>query len=395
MVKGKGKHLEHKKVKSSIIEFILGNEKEVPEPTVRDYLKKRHDVIDQSTINKHLHDLQKLDCIELIPPVKNGLRNKWNITNLKNLRNIRHGFPELHLNNYEKAINIVLRELEYFDNSPDWLTYYLKLYLSASFFNTCIETGKRPLETAVVKVYRNSIDTHRQRRIDDLLKKCYISCVKQYPNFKAPEEEFTNVMYTLRFEPLLSSLPTILELFEEHLPGLPKEIPLQIFQTQLSGIEGIPEKIPKEIEDKDLVRYVLNTLHLIKKQWQDFESIKDDLLFEHFLNHDILIGADSDDQLYFVKKTKENHALPRGSTEPGQMILKEAEFADLKLTSEIIFKYKQPSRFGFNTVDEIYQAMLDYYSPLQIDYNCNTLITSLELTDDIQNVLKILRLHQR
>ncbi|WP_048050984.1 hypothetical protein [Methanosarcina soligelidi] len=366
MVKGKGKHLEHKKVKSSIIEFILENEEEVPEPTIRNYLKKRHDVIDQSTINKHLHDLQKLDCIELIPPAKNGLRNKWNVTKLKNLRNIRHEFPELHLNNYEKAINIVLRELEYFDNSPDWLTYYLKLYLSASFFNTCIETGKRPLETAVVKVYRNSIDALRQRRIDDLLKKCYISCVKHYPDFKAPEEEFTNVMHTLRFEPLLSSHSIILELFKEHLPGLPEEIPLQIFQTQLSGIEGIPEKIPEEIDNKDLIRYVLNTLHLIKKQWQDFEFINDDLLFEHFLNHDILIGEESDDQLYFVKKTKENHALPRGSTEPWQMILKEAELADLKLASEMIFKYKQPSRFSFNTIDEIYQAVLDSYSPWQI-----------------------------
>jgi hypothetical protein len=48
------------------------------------------------------------------------------------------------------------------------------------------------------------------------------------------------------------------------------------------------------------------------------------------------------------------------------MILKEAELADLKLASEMIFKYKQPLRFGFNTVDEIYQAVLNYYSPWQI-----------------------------
>ena len=364
--KRKGEHLKHREVKSSIIECILERNEEVPEPDIRNYLMKKHNVEDQSTINKHLHDLQKLDCIELIPPVKNGLRNKWNITTIKNLRNIRHGFPELRLNNYEKAINIILRELEYFDNSPDWLIYHVKLYLSASFFNTCLETGKRPLETAVVKLYRNSIDAPRQQRIDDLLKKCYISCVKHYPDFKAPEEEFTGVMYTLRFYPVLSSLPLILELFKEHVPGLPEEIPLQIFQTQLSATEEIPEKIPAEIDDKDLVKYVLNTLHLINNQWKDFESTNDDLLFEHFLNHDMLIGADSDDQLYFVKKTKENHTLPRGSTEPGQIILKEAELADLKLASEMIFKYKQPSRFSFNTVDEIYQAVLEFYSRWQL-----------------------------
>lgn len=285
---------------------------------------------------------------------------------IENLRNIRHEFPEIRLNTYEKTINIVLRELEYFDNNPDWLIYYIKLYLSASFFNTCIETGKRPLDSAIVKVFRNSIDAHRQKRIDNLLRKCYIACVKLYPDFKASEEKFTNIMYTLRFEPILSSPAIILDLFKEHLPGLPEEIPMQIIQTRLSETEEVLEKMPEKKDDENLVRYLLNTLRLIKKQWEDFESTRDDLLFEHFLNHDMLIGADSDDQLYFVKKTKENHALPRGSTETGQIVLKEAELADLRLASEMIFKYKQPARFSLNTVDEIYQAIFDYYSRWQI-----------------------------
>lgn len=365
MVKGKGKHLEHKKIKSSIIEFIIKNKEEVPEPDIRAYLKKEHDVIDQSTINKHLHELERKGCVEIVSPVKKGLRNIWNITKLKNLRNIRHEFPELRLNSYEKAICIVLQELQYFENSPDWLIYYIKLYMSASFFNTCIETGSRALDERIYKIYINNKDSLRQQRIEKLLETCYSACVKYHSDFKASEKEFTNVMHVFSLEGVSCS-DLLFSLFKEHLQGLPEEIPMQIFKTQLSGIEGIPEKIPEEIDSKDLTKYILNTLRLIKEQGRDFKDAKDDLILEHFLDHDIYIGANSDDQLYFVKKTKENHTLPRGSTEPWQMILKEAELADLKLASEMIFRYKQPSRFSLNNVDEIYQAVLDYYSRWQL-----------------------------
>jgi hypothetical protein len=69
-----------------------------------------------------------------------------------------------------------------------------------------------------------------------------------------------------------------------------------------------------------------------------------------------------------VKKTKENHTLPRGSTVPWQIILREAELADLKLASEMIFKYKQPAQFsdGCNNPEEVYQKVLKYYSNFQL-----------------------------
>ncbi len=365
MVRGKGKHLEHKKIKSCIIEYILEKSEEVPEPDIREYLKKKHEVQDQSTINKHLHDLESIGCIEKIPPIKMGLRNKWNVTKLKNLRNIRHEFSELSLHKYEKAVNIVLLELGYFDTSPDWVIYYLKFYMSASFFNTCIETGSQAVDERILKIYRDSKDSLRQQRIKNLLELCYSACVRHCSDFKASEEEFTSVMYAFSL-PGISRSDLLFSLFKDYLHGLPKEIPQQIFKTQLSGIEGIPDKIPEEIDDKDLIKYVLNTLHLLEKQGRDFEDTKDDLLLEHFLHHDMLIGADSPEEIYFVNKTKENHSLPRGSTVPWQIILNEAELADLRLASEMIFKYKQPSRFSFSTVDEIYQAVLDYYSRWQV-----------------------------
>ena len=72
MPKKQGDRLNVGEVKSSIICFILENVKSVGEPAIRNFLLQKYDLMDQGNINRHLHDLQKLDCIELIPPKKKG-----------------------------------------------------------------------------------------------------------------------------------------------------------------------------------------------------------------------------------------------------------------------------------------------------------------------------------
>jgi len=119
MPKKQGDRLNVGEVKSSIIYFILENVKSVGEPAIRNFLSQKYDLMDQGNINRHLHDLQKLDCIELIPPQKKGLRNYWDITKLKNLKNIRREFSELRLNTHEKSINIILQEIGRGKYSPD------------------------------------------------------------------------------------------------------------------------------------------------------------------------------------------------------------------------------------------------------------------------------------
>lgn len=370
MPKKQGDRLNVGEVKSNILKFILESEVSVGEPAIRYFLQEKFDVADQGNINRHLHDLQKLDCIELISPKKKGLRNYWGIKKLKNLRNIKHEFPEVNLNEYEKSINIVLQELEYFENSPDWLKFYIILRLSASFFNTSIETGRRPIEEGTWKIYITGIGSYRHQRIDDILRVCYSAYSKNYPELKMSETEFANIVKAHPWEIYrLFSEDVLLKWFEDTFPGLPKEIPNLISKTKLSGLEEISEEIPDEINDKELVKYMLEAMRLRMEERFDFKRLMDDLLLEHFLHHDMLIGKDSPEELYFVKKTKENHSLPRGSTEPWQVILREAELADLKLASEMIYKFKKPSRFSFDTVDETYQAVLKYYSRMQVGIN--------------------------
>jgi hypothetical protein len=148
---------------------------------------------------------------------------------------------------------------------------------------------------------------------------------------------------------------------------LPKEIPLQISKTKLSRIEKIPEKIPDEINEENLVKYMLNALQLIMERKLDYESLIYDLLLGHFFNHDILIGVDSQEEHEYVKKTIENHALPKGSTDPPYVNLRKASLADARLISETLFKYHQSARPNsiYDNVDEEYQTVVKYYSNFQ------------------------------
>jgi hypothetical protein len=366
MPQKQGDHLNVGEVKSSIIMFILQNVRSVGEPAIRDFLLQKYNVMNQGNINRHLHDLQKLDCIELIPPQKKGLRNYWDITKIKNLKKIRKEFPKLRLNKHEKAINIIILELcndeEYF--CFEWLKLHIQLLLSVSFFDTCLEIDIETLCQRIWKSYTTIKDIPKYKRINDLLKICYHTYTKHYSTFKVPEGMFINIMkkFPVEFVRIITKKDVIR--FFKDLPGLPKEIYSQIAKTRLSEpIEEISE-IPTEIDAEDFVKYMLHALQLIINQRWDFDSSIHYLLLEHFLIQDILIGVDLYDEHYFVKKTIENHDLFDRWPKPHYMSLGDAELADLKLISEIIIKYKQPTRFNdlFDNMDKVYQKLVKFYS---------------------------------
>src|SRR5271169_1963536 len=114
---------------------------------------------------------------------------------------------------------------------------------------------------------------------------------------------------------------------------------------------------------QDFVRYMLHTLQLIMEQRWAYDLSIPYLLLEHFFIQDILIGVDSDDENYFVRKKIENWKSFQRWPEPYYMGLGDAELADLKLISEIIIKYEQPAQLSylFNNINEIsmdkYQAI--------------------------------------
>lgn len=179
----RGEHLERRKVKTAIIKFILRSPEAVLEPDIREFLRKKYEILDQGNIKKHLRDLQTLPycCIEKIPP-KRGFANKWDIKKVENLKNLKLYFPEIPLNIYQKFINIVFKE-RYSDigffTSPD--EFRTQLLLSSSFLDMCIKTDMLTLYQKTYEMDQFGEGFDRHQRIKKYINEVYTECMKNIP----------------------------------------------------------------------------------------------------------------------------------------------------------------------------------------------------------------------
>lgn len=319
--KTKGDHLKPNEVKMNILEFILKNTGPVSESSIREHLKNKYGICDPSTINKHMNKLKDLRCIKLTS-LKASRINYWDIIIFSHLKNIRHEFPELQLNKHEKSINLLLSELQQIFFSFELLKFYTKLRMSVSLFNACIEPGIETLYKGAWRVYINNKESHQYQLINNLLKLCYRTCVKYYPDFKMSKKAFMDTMKELpwKIDPI-SPEEHVSEYIENYLPGLPEGIKYSLFTTRPNyEIKTALDVIPDEIDKKDLVTYLTNTLLLIMWKKLIFLSDRENILLEHFLNHDMLMGIDSQEELEIAEKTKDQIALLRESVDLSQFL---------------------------------------------------------------------------
>jgi hypothetical protein len=365
MAKTKGSHLKHKEVTSSILEFILKNNGPVSEPVIRDHLKKKHEVMDQSTINKHMHNLQDLICIELIPP-KIGLRNYWNITTLKNLKNIRFYFEDIKLNTCGKSLDILLTERLLTErplkNSMRAKKYFVQLFLSASFFDMCIKTDVETLYARASELYKlgelfkeeqyikNLIAVEQSSK--ELIHEVYIKCIRRiskihnikqivdsgYPKdpltldlFQNFSEYFSSVGISKEtFERMLKEIPSSMEdkSHEEQTNRIIKELSIKISNEIIPKMMKQIHKKSPEMPNEELNKMPQNILNktseeIFKKIMEGLPEIlsdkiirikyyheintgvTSDLIFNHCFQRDVMDGASSPEEREFVHKINE------------------------------------------------------------------------------------------
>ena len=173
MVEKRRYHFNVGEVKSGIIELILGHKGRIGEPFIRSSLQGKYTGIDQGTVNRHLHDLHKLGCLDLTPPTKETTRsNRWNVATLKQLENIRQHFPDIQLNRYEKSLDMVSRYHLHYINQERDLIFRVQLLLSISLFDLCIENDTETLFTKASEIYKFrkgcEEDLRIQRYINDI-----------------------------------------------------------------------------------------------------------------------------------------------------------------------------------------------------------------------------------
>lgn len=252
MARNRGEHLERKEVKIEIIKFILSRSKAVKEPDIRNHLEEKYGITDQSNVRKHLKDLysSNYSCIEKIP-AKPGLANYWDVKNIDNLKNISLHFPEIQLNEYNKSVNIVLkmRYCSFAHLKPS--LFKSQLAQSTSFFKIYLETEPENLYAKATLIYRLGVGHEKYEKAKKELGEILVLYLKNHPG---------------------------VEISEETVMKMPIKLSEDIFTETL---QKSPKELSQEIRSK-----IANVLFFREEE----NLLTSNLIFQHFLNNDILTG---------------------------------------------------------------------------------------------------------
>lgn len=357
MSRRQGDHLRRNEVKTGIIELIIGRSGAVREPEIRKLLEKRYKIVDQGNIKKHFRDLQYSSCI-VKTPAKPGFANFWDIKKIENLRNIRLKFPEIRLNKYEKCLNIVLNETDYFVGSPNANRFLNQLILSTSFFDMCINTNMETLYDKTYKIYRLGEGYDEDQRIKKEITDVYIYIMEiisadleiwrtifneQIRNSLKLESKQNLLTETLNinisektFQKILEELPSIenigkvasvkewrmkikremsIKISEEIFKKTLKEMSLDLSKISEEELKSISENASNKIFEEIFKRIIEmpEKIHfkIVDIQTHYYASRLDSLfqIFEHFFQRDIFEDTASPEEIKFMQMKKENTAL--------------------------------------------------------------------------------------
>lgn len=330
MTKKQGEKLKIGEVKTAIVSYILENKESVSEPDIRKHLKTALEVQHQGTINNHLHKLADLKCIESVNPTRKDRSNYWDITKLIHLKNIRHEFPDLKINTYEKSIMIIFKERGYSLKEIENLDFYIKLRLSVSLFDAFLDSDINELLT----ISKNIFLKGKWYTIEDEIKKCkeqfYEIYLKVNPDLK-PEDDFPTDYKNVSEEDFI-------KIYEGKYPGITNEM-------------------------RPMIKNIFATYKDLNIKLK-YESVK--ILLEHFINHDIFKGLEPERE--YFKELDEcsvkalNILIKEGTPHNTDRLIELTHLEHLKVYREFIKIYKQPSMFYISENSEtIYNMLKDFY----------------------------------
>lgn len=343
MAKKQGDRLKQYETKSNIIKYILENNGPIGEPDIRKHLYVKYEIKDQSRINRHLHELEQYNFIEVIPPTKTDLRNKWNITKFEHLENIKRKgeedtyFKKISLNEYEKSLMIICKKRGYNIRTLEGLKIYNRMRLLPSYFNMCMDTDSKTLYNRVWNIYLED-NEFKDQYFKKPLNSFYIDFIKDNPKTEINREALYKKIMNCKF--------IRYEYLREN-----SQLTMDEDQKTLSE-----ERIRL---DRDKIVHLRSEFNL---------SI-DNLLLYYLLNYDRVAGIHSPEAIDFTKKIRKSEAIrdyllaKSKNQEDREEVTIKWFLCDLRHESELIFKYKQPSIFSenHNTSDEVYQGLIDFF----------------------------------
>jgi hypothetical protein len=346
MVEKRRYHYNMGEVKSQIIEVILRHCGLIGEPFIRRSLQDKYDGIDQSTMNRHLHDLQKLGCLDMIPSSKKTTRaNRWNIATLRQIETIRHHFQNIELNRYEKSLDIVSRcHLDYISPVRN-VIFRVQLFLSTSFFHLCIKNDTETLLDKTSDIFKLGEgfgdDLLIQGYIDEIYAKLTNTIFKNIPflrsvwnrhihislktNIQSDPSQYLQTFSLSReqFQKILYAIKPKTEDVKEEVIGrklvklLSLRIAHELFRTSFQEISDeqnlkrmalkLVSDITDDIFDKMIEEDPQGLYHKmveINHHQQKIQYNSPFILFDHCFEDDILNDTVSNEEKEFIKRKK-------------------------------------------------------------------------------------------
>lgn len=181
----RGERVGKNVVKTEIINFILSKNDAVTGLDIKRHLREKYNIVDKNNIEDHLRKLgSEYHCIEQIKPQINGYDNKWIITKIESLQNIREYYPSIQLNRYKKSLNIIFQEQisERFplrENRTYIRQLRIQLYLSISFFDMCLKNDIKTLFDKADHIYRLEEGFDYLENIKDSINELYTKYISQ------------------------------------------------------------------------------------------------------------------------------------------------------------------------------------------------------------------------
>lgn len=191
-VRSRGCRLKEDEVPTYIIEFIAGELSPVIESKIRDYLKKKCNIVDRSNIKKHLKELLSSQYIDKIPS-DHCSDNIWDIRRIENLKRIHNRFPGIELQAYEKAINVIVSELVSGKYPYENENFRQQLSLSKSFFILCVTNDYKCLLNNAWKNYQFGEGFELYRHVKNCISRLTVDYITRHPDAKISEESFLKI----------------------------------------------------------------------------------------------------------------------------------------------------------------------------------------------------------
>lgn len=342
MTETRKKHFRVGEVKAKILEIVLENNGPITEPDIRTRLKDVFEAIDQSTINRHLKYLKEKGCIDRVSPIEKTRLNYWDVISFDQLKNIRSEFEDLKLNNYERAITIVLNDNGYKVTELIGFLKHIQLLLSHSFFKACIDMDMEILFSRVGRIF-NYNNAGFVKLVETTVYKSYNAFIAQFPDIGISEKDFWVILNDVFYKETKSfSEEVFMRVWKDKLDE-PNFNALKAKETTYDGILSAARGL-----------WRLNDLYHNEVSYSIFES---------YYFQDVLLDEASDEENIFAFETKAGYDA-YSQQQDQKDSLKKAIYNDLRQASVVMKNHKQPTLFDkkiYDNEDDIFKSLEMYF----------------------------------